>query len=209
MVTFPARFTLLAAMNPCPCGHHGTDTADKCHCTPSKVREYEQRLSTPFRDRIDLQVNMNRPTSDELDAPTMADESPKVREQVERACAMQSRRFAGRKIRCNAELSDRVLDRCKLSADGLTAFKQILADSSESARVSDSFLKVARTVADLEWSELIKRRHLEEAARFVLDEKSRATARPSTPSADQKPVPSISGATPRDTGSPATQRTLF
>ena len=91
----------------------------------------------------------------------------------------------------------------------MIAFKQIFADSDESPRVRNSLAKVARTVADLEGSEHVERRHLEEAARFVLDEKSRATARPSTPSADQKPVPSISGATPRDTGSPATQRTLF
>jgi magnesium chelatase family protein len=210
MVTFPARFTLLAAMNPCPCGHHGTDTPEKCHCTPSKVREYEQRLSDPMRDRIDLQVTMNRPTFDERYAPKAADESPQIREQVERACAMQSQRFAGHKIPFNAAIpGGRVLEFCKLSEDGMIAFKQILADSGESARVSDSLAKVARTVADLEGSELVKRRHLEEAARFVLDGKSRDTSRASTQSADQKPVPSISGATARDTGRPATQRRLF
>ncbi len=210
MEKFPARFTLLAAMNPFPCGYNGTDSADKCHCTPSKVREYEQRLNGPIRDRIDLQVTMNRLTFDEQYAPTTTGASPKMREQVEGARAIQTRRFAGHQIPFNAAIpGGRVLEFCKLSEDGMTAFKQIIADSGESARVSDSLAKVARTVADLEGSEHVERRHLEEAARFVLDEKSRDTARPSTPSVDRKPAPSISGATPRDTGRPAAQRTLF
>ena len=210
MVTFPARFTLLAAMNPCPCGHHGTDSTDKCHCTPSKVREYEQRLSTPFRDRIDLQVNMNRPTFDELYAPKAADELPKIREQVERACEMQSQRFSGHKIPFNAAIpGGRVLEFCKLSEEGRAAFKQIIADRDESARVSDSLLKVARTVADLEGTAHVLRRHLEEAARYVLSEKAGDNSRPSTPSPDQENVTNNTDEMPLDTGSPKTQRTLY
>ena len=206
-MTFPARFTLLAAMNPCPCGHHGTD---KCHCTPSKVREYEQRLSGPIRDRIDLQVTMNRPTFDEQFAPKAADESPKIREQVKRACEMQSQRFSGHKIPFNAAIpGGRVLEFCKLSEDGRNAFKQILADSGESARVSDSLLKVARTVADLEETAHVLRRHLEEAARYVLDEKADDNARPSTPPPDQKNATNNTDEMPLDTGSPKTQRTLY
>lgn len=208
--TFPARFTLLAAMNPCPCGYHGTDSADKCHCTPSKVREYQQRLSDPMRDRIDLQVNMNRPTFDERYAPKAADESPKIREQVERARAMQSRRFAGHKIPFNAAIPGcRVLEFCKLSEDGMIAFKQIIADSGGSSRVSYSLPKVARTVADLEGTANVLRRHLEEAARYVLGEKAGDNARPSTPSPDQVNVTNNTVEMPLDTGSPKTQRTLF
>ena len=208
--TFPARFTLLAAMNPCPCGDHGTDSADKCHCTPSEVRKYQQRLSDPMRDRIDLQVNMNRPTFDERYAPKAADESPKIREQVEGACEMQSQRFSGHLIPFNAAIpGERVLEFCKLSEDGMTAFKQIFADSGESARVSDSLLKVARTVADLEGTAHVLRRHLEEAARYVLDEKVGDNARPSTPSPDQENVTNNADEMPLDIGSPKTQQTLF
>ena len=210
MVTFPARFTLLAAMNPYPCGHHGTDSTDKCHCTPSAVRKYQQRLSDPIRDRIDLQVNMNRPTSDELDAPTMADESPKIREQVKQACKKQSQRFSGHNIPFNAAIPGwRVRDFCQLSEEGEIAFKEIIADSGESPRVRNSLLKVARTVADLEGTAHVLRRHLEEAARYVLGEKAGDNARPSTPSSDQENVTNNTDEMPLDTGIPKTQRTLL
>lgn len=165
-LTFPARFTLVAAMNPCPCGYYGSD---KCRCKPNEVRKYQQKLSGPILDRIDLQVEMDRLTMDERFAPTTVGESPRIRQQVEKARNLQSRRFFGLEVPFNAAMpGGRVRDFCEFSEDGLNAFKDMIESSSLSTRSMDRLAKVSRTVADLEGTDHVEPRHIEEAASFVV-----------------------------------------
>ena len=164
-LSFPSRFTLVAAMNPCPCGYFGTDT---CRCSANEVRRYQQKLSGPVVDRIDLQVQMDRLTIDERFAPTEEGESPRVRKQVERARDMQLRRFFGLEIPHNAAIpGGQVREFCEFDDDGLSAFKRVIETHSLSTRSMDRLAKVARTIADLEESDRVHPPHVEEAATFV------------------------------------------
>jgi magnesium chelatase family protein len=164
-LTFPSRFTLVAAMNPCPCGYFGTDA---CHCLSNEVRRYQQKLSGPVVDRIDLQVEMDRLTIDERFAPTEKGESPKLRKQVERARDKQARRFFGLEIPFNAAIpGGQVRDFCEFDADGLDSFKRVIETHSLSTRSMDRLAKVARTIADLGDSDTVKPTHVEEATTFV------------------------------------------
>jgi magnesium chelatase family protein len=165
-MTFPCRFTLIAAMNPCPCGYFGSE---KCRCKANEVRKYQQKLSGPILDRIDLQVEMDRLTLDERFAPTTTDESPKIRRQVAQARTLQVRRFIGLEIPFNAAIpGGRVRDFCEFSDDGMSAYKQTIEASALSTRSMDRLAKVSRTVADLEGTNQVEPRHVEEAATFVV-----------------------------------------
>lgn len=165
-MTFPCRFTLVAAMNPCPCGYFGSE---KCRCKGNDVRKYQQKLSGPILDRIDLQVELERLSIDERFAPTTTGDSPKIRQKVERARAMQFDRFADHDIPFNAAIpGGRVRDFCHLSEAGLSAFKQTIDSSSLSTRSMDRLAKVSRTIADLEGNECVEPCHLQEAASFVI-----------------------------------------
>ena len=165
-LSFPCRFTLVAAMNPCPCGYFGTD---KCRCKENEVRKYQQKLSGPIIDRIDLQVEMDRLTLDERFAATTTGESPKIRHQIERARDLQIHRFFGLEVPFNAAMpGGRVRDFCEFSERGLDIFKHTIEESSLSTRSMDRLAKVSRTVADLEGNEKVEPRHVEEAATFVV-----------------------------------------
>jgi magnesium chelatase family protein len=165
-LTFPSRFTLIAAMNPCPCGYFGTE---KCRCKTNEVRKYQQKLSGPILDRIDLQVEMDRLSLDERFAPTTTDESPKIRRQVAQARTLQVRRFIGLEIPFNAAIpGGRVRDFCEFSENGMTAFKQTIEASTLSTRSMDRLAKVSRTVADLDGAARVETHHIEEAASFVV-----------------------------------------
>ena len=165
-LTFPCRFTLVAAMNPCPCGYFGSD---KCRCRDSDVRKYQQKLSGPILDRIDLQVEMDKLTLDERFAKTTTGESPKIRYRIEKARDRQANRYIGLSIPFNAAMpGGRVIDFCEFSNDGMTAYKRTTEESSLSTRSMDRLAKVARTVADLDDNDQIHTKHVEEAASFVI-----------------------------------------
>jgi magnesium chelatase family protein len=163
-VDFPARFQLIAAMNPCPCGYLG-DSAGRCRCTPDQVQRYRGRLSGPLLDRIDLQVFVPRLESAELTAgqPPAAEASAVVRERVLRARARQEQR-AGKP---NARLTPKELERdCVVDEVTRQLLGTALTRLALSARAYHRVLKVARTIADLAGVEAIVSAHVAEALRY-------------------------------------------
>lgn len=163
---FPCKFTLLAAMNPCPCGFFGSD---KCRCSKAEVDKYQQKLSGPILDRIDLQVQLQPLTVDERFAPSEDGVSPKVRALVERARDMQDKRFSGTSIPFNAAMpGGHVADYCDFSREGLEYFKGVITECTLSTRSMDRLAKVSRTIADLAGTGTVDPPHVEEAKSFVV-----------------------------------------
>jgi magnesium chelatase family protein len=161
---FPARFQLIAAMNPCPCGYLG-DVSGKCRCTPDQVARYRSRVSGPLLDRIDLQLFVPRVEREVLtaaQAPT-GESSAQVRARVEQAWQRQRAR-AGK---TNARLSSKEVERhCAIDAPARKLMEAALSRLSLSARAYHRVLKVARTIADLAGAEAIAAPHVAEAVRY-------------------------------------------
>jgi len=165
-MTYPCRFTLVAAMNPCPCGFYGTD---RCRCSEKDVRSYQKKLSGPILDRIDLQVELDRLSIDERFADTEEAVSPRARKMVETARERQRQRFEGTDIPFNAAIpGGHVRDYCNFSNHGFEHYKQIIEKNSISTRSMDRLAKVSRTLADLRDSEDILPEHIDEAAEYVI-----------------------------------------
>ncbi|HUJ24640.1 MAG TPA: YifB family Mg chelatase-like AAA ATPase [Myxococcales bacterium] len=166
--TLPARFMLLAAMNPCPCGHASDQDPSRCVCTLPQKQQYMARISGPILDRFDLHVEAPALKSKEMLAAPAGDSSATVREQVERARALQRERYARLPgIRCNAQLRGaalRELTRTTAQARGVLA--GFLDAKKFSARAHDRVLKVARTLADLEGSDCVNEHHVQSASEF-------------------------------------------
>lgn len=164
--TYPCRFTLVAAMNPCSCGFFGTD---RCRCKPAEVKKYQSKISGPISDRIDLQVTLKPLSTDERFAPTEDDVSPKLRAQVEAARQRQRERFQGTEIAMNAAIpGGAVMDYCRLSPAALAHYKTTIDANTLSTRSMDRLAKVARTAADLAESDTTEPEHIDAAARFVI-----------------------------------------
>lgn len=164
---FPARFSLMAAMNPCPCGYLG-DPRHECTCPPGTVERYRGRISGPLLDRIDLQVEVPAPTLAELKAGP-GEPSPAVASRVATARERQRFRLArGRSpVRTNATLSaSQVRRHCRLDAAGADLLDAAFRRLGLSARALDRTLRVARTIADLAGSETIAASHLAEAIQY-------------------------------------------
>ena len=164
--TYPARFMLVAAMNPCPCGNRGARTK-RCTCTPFAIKRYAARISGPLLDRIDLHIEMTEVGYSEISERRPAEPSETIRARVTNARAIQARRFANDGIRLNAQMNGELLHRyCAPSG----ASEQMLRDAFQklqlSARAYQRVLKVARTIADLEGSETILPQHYAEAIQY-------------------------------------------
>ncbi|MBI5461338.1 MAG: YifB family Mg chelatase-like AAA ATPase [Gammaproteobacteria bacterium] len=155
---FPARFQLIAAMNPCPCGYLG-DSSGRCRCSPDQIQRYRQRISGPLLDRIDLQVEVPRLPPRELQgAPGETSAAVRARVCVARSVQQQ------RQGMCNARLSGVDLDRnCYLQPSEQTLLRHALERLNLSARAYHRILRVARTIADLDAAECIGAQHLGEA----------------------------------------------
>jgi len=163
-MTFPARVTLVAAMNPCPCGYLGHPKRE-CHCPSSAVDRYRRRLSGPLRDRFDLGVDVQPVLWDEMRDGACTEASGPVRQRVEAARRAQ----LGRQGTLNAQLEARGLrDACRLDAAGETMLGRAVARLGLSARAVTRVLRVARTVADLAGSAGLHCEHLAEAIQFRL-----------------------------------------
>ena len=160
-VSFPARFMLVGAMNPCPCGFFG-DSVRTCRCTPQQVGRYVARLSGPLRDRIDLTVPVAAMPARELADATGGEPSPVIRQRVVQARERQAARGA-----LNSRLQGRSLRTVtRLGADARAMFATALVRLSLTARGHDRVLRVARTVADLGASEAVEAEHIAEALQF-------------------------------------------
>jgi magnesium chelatase family protein len=159
---FPARFQLVAAMNPCPCGHLG-DCATTCRCTPERIASYRGRISGPLLDRIDLHVEVPRVTPEEISRIAPADASPVVAQRVSDARARQ----IDRQGRSNARLEGAAVLAHALADDAsLALLGSAMQRLALSARAYHRVLRVARTIADLAASECIRPEHLAEAITF-------------------------------------------
>jgi magnesium chelatase family protein len=165
-VTFPARVQLIAAMNPCRCGHMD-DAALACSRAPRCAADYQTKVSGPLLDRIDLHVDMQAVSAVDLVLPPPAEGSAEVAERVARARAIQTVRYAGQGVRTNAEANGDVLDSIATPDD---AGRQLLADAAVamklSARGYTRVLRVARTIADLAGSAHVTRIHVAEALSY-------------------------------------------
>jgi magnesium chelatase family protein len=164
-ITFPAAFMLIAAMNPCPCGHRG-DALRECLCTPPQIARYLSRVSGPLLDRIDLHVEVPRVLSAEFTNAPTGESSTEIRARVLRARAIQQTRFGGA-ASCNAEMTPRQLRRhCRLGEGEKAFLREAIDRLGLSARAYDRVLRLARTIADLEGSEGTRAAHLAEAIQY-------------------------------------------
>lgn len=169
-LTFPARFMLVAAMNPCPCGFYG-DPRHTCTCTPLKIRRYRSRISGPLLDRIDIHIEVPALKFTEVASKKPSEESATIRQRVERARTIQHERFQGvtlrRKIYANSQMSPALIKRfCSTTAQGDEILRAAIDRLGLSTRAYHRVLKVARTIADLEGSKEIQPSHLTEAVQY-------------------------------------------
>jgi magnesium chelatase family protein len=163
---FPARFVLVAAMNPCPCGFAG-DPTRTCRCTPQQLARYSSKLSGPLRDRLDLTVDVPAVPPDTLGESSSGESSAAVRARVVPVRELQCARYAKDGIRTNAQLTPGLLARyCRLDSGGLRLLSVAVRKLSLSARGYDRVRKVARTIADLAGQPDIAADHIAEALQF-------------------------------------------
>ena len=163
--TFPARFMLIAAMNPCPCGMG--DAATGCRCKPDEKKRYLNKISGPLLDRIDLHVEVLRLNDEELTAAPTGESSAVIRERVIAARKIQAERFARSGIYCNAQMESRELQQfCTLPTASIALLRQAITHFKLSPRAYDRTLKVARTIADLAGAQTIAAEHLMEAINY-------------------------------------------
>ena len=162
-IKYPADFILVASMNPCPCGYLGSDIRE-CHCTDTKIRKYRAKISGPLLDRIDIQIQVDNVQYDELTKDGDEEPSKEVRKRVNRARMLQRERFAEDGILTNSQMGERELKKyCVLSKECQEILKRSFVALALSARARGRILKVARTIADLDLSENIEKKHLLEA----------------------------------------------
>jgi magnesium chelatase family protein len=166
-VSFPSRFMLAAAMNPCPCGFFG-DSTRECHCSPMQIQRYVSKISGPLLDRIDIHIEVPAVKYKELRGNGDIESSTSVRERVMRARAIQLERYRGeKKLYANAQMPSKLIRKhCAISADGEKLLETAIARLGLSARAHDRILKVARTIADLEAAASIEPKHLSEAIQY-------------------------------------------
>jgi len=166
-LTFPAEFMLVAAMNPCPCGHYG-DLRRECRCSPVQVQKYRSRLSGPLLDRIDIHVEVPAMELKDLAGTSAEESSASIRGRVTRARLVQRQRFSDQgRVTCNARMTPRLLRKhCALDSESMELLKQAVANVSLSARAYDRILKVSRTIADLAGGPRIQAVHLAEAVQY-------------------------------------------
>jgi magnesium chelatase family protein len=164
--TYPARFMLVASMNPCPCGYRGTRSAE-CRCDDAAVAKYVSKLSGPLLDRIDLQIEVSRVPFDDMVRGERAESSAVIRERVVAARAVQQRRFEGTPITCNAEIPPSLMRTfCPLDAEAMSLLSKASARRQFSARALDRIARAARTIADLAHCEDITAAHVAEAVQY-------------------------------------------
>lgn len=163
---FPARFTLIAAMNPCPCGN-ATDPEKACSCAPSQIIKYQRKISGPILDRIDLHVEVPRLKFEKLNEERRGESSKTIRERVESARQIQKERFRDSKFISNSEMDSAEIKKfCALGKDCIDLMRAAVSSMHLSARSYYRIIKVARTISDLSGSPDIQAGHIAEALQY-------------------------------------------
>lgn len=165
-VNFPAKFMLVAAMNPCPCGYFG-DRTRTCRCTPQQIRQYQSKISGPLLDRIDLHIEVPAVKYRALADKETGEPSAAIKGRVNQAREIQKRRFGEDNLLCNARLTEKQIHRfCQIDNESHQLIEMAVEKLGFSARGVNRILKVARTIADMEQSESIRPSHVAEAIQY-------------------------------------------
>lgn len=165
-ITYPCSIMLIAAMNPCPCGYYGHPTK-KCICTPKQVSGYLSKISGPVLDRFDIHLEVAPVEYDSLSSKAKEESSEAIRERVQRAREIQNERYKGTAVTCNARITSDILHEvCIMTDDANEMLRGVFDKLGLSARAYDRILKVARTIADMDGSEVIDKRHIAQAVRY-------------------------------------------
>jgi magnesium chelatase family protein len=165
-LTYPANFMLMAAMNPCPCGYYG-DTIHECTCTIPHIQRYRSKISGPLMDRIDIHIEVPAVKYKDLTARDSGEPSRVLKARINRARKIQSQRFKGSKIHCNAQMSNRHIKRfCPIDGPSQRLLETAIDKLGLSARAYTRILKVGRTIADLAGEQDISSAHISEAIQY-------------------------------------------
>jgi magnesium chelatase family protein len=165
-IGYPANFTLIASMNPCPCGYYGSKDRE-CKCTPQNIHKYLNKLSGPLMDRIDIHIEVDNVTYDDLRRESVEEPSSEIKKRVDKAREIQLNRFNNTGIYSNAKMNDQHLkDYCKIDNESDAILRSAFDKLKLSARAYSRILKVARTIADLEGSQNIEIDHIIEAISY-------------------------------------------
>ena len=165
-ITYPSSFMLIAAMNPCPCGYYGHPTR-KCICSPKQVAAYLSKVRGPLLDRFDIHMEVAPVEFADLSSNVKEESSASIRERVQKARDIQTERFKGTGITCNARItSDIIRDVCPVTAEGTRLLEDIFDRLGLSARAYDRILKVARTSADMDGAKIIDKKHIAMAVQY-------------------------------------------
>ncbi|NLX63514.1 MAG: YifB family Mg chelatase-like AAA ATPase, partial [Clostridiaceae bacterium] len=165
-VAYPCRFMLVAAANPCKCGYYG-DFTKKCTCSFKDAENYLSRLSGPLMDRIDMHILVPTLKYNELENEKVEESSEEIKKRVNRTRKIQQERYKKYGIYCNAHLKGSMIKEfCKVDEKSKKVLKNAFDTLNLSARAYDRILKVARTIADMEQSEIINSRHISEAIQY-------------------------------------------
>lgn len=165
-VTYPCSIMLVGAMNPCPCGYYG-HIKKKCVCSKAQVSKYLSRISGPLMDRFDLHIEVAPVEYSSISSVQKEEPSSAIRERVQRAREIQNKRYKGTEITCNARLTSNLLHEvCPMMSSADDLLREVFDKLGLSARAYDKILKVARTVADMDGSEVIDRNHVARAVKY-------------------------------------------
>ncbi len=165
-LSFPAKFVLVAAMNPCPCGYLG-DNEKNCTCSPGQIINYKKKISGPIIDRIDLHIEVPRINFDKLSTDTLSENSKTIKERVQQARAIQQKRFKVSPFLTNSEMSSQAVKQfCQVDNTSMNLLRNAVDQMHLSARAYFRILKLARTIADLSGEEKILTAHIAEALQY-------------------------------------------
>lgn len=165
-ITYPAKFVLIAASNPCPCGNWG-DPLKKCRCLPGQIMQYKKRISGPIIDRIDLHIDLPPVKIEKLTQDSEVESSKVVQKRVQKARDMQTARYKKSKLVCNSDLSAKdIKELVPLSNECINILQQAISTMHLSARTYYRVIKVARTIADLSQDKKVEMQHIAEALQY-------------------------------------------
>lgn len=165
-LTYPCKFMLVASMNPCPCGYYGSPEKE-CTCSEKSILNYTGKISGPLLDRIDIQIEVNKVGYKKMQSNQQTETSAEIRKRVNLARKIQNNRYKDSDIFSNSEMTPKMINQyCTLDEESIEMLKIAFERLGLSARAYSRILKVARTIADLDESEQIEKKHVAEAIQY-------------------------------------------